>query len=67
MIAPMITPAHMQVVDNRRQDLLAAAARARVNAAATQSAASAPPRPVGRVRAGLRHAVAALVALAAIG
>ena len=67
MIAPMITPAQMQVADDRRQDLLAAAARARLVMAATQPAPSATPRPVGRVRAGLRHAVASLVALAAIG
>ena len=64
----MITPTQISVVaEDRRQDALAWAARARLVAAATRPAPSARPRPVGRVRAGLRHAVASLVAFAAIG
>ena len=61
------TPTQVRVTDDRRQDLLAATARARLITAATQSARSAMPRPVGRIRAGLRQASVALVALASIG
>ena len=64
----MITPIQVSVVaEDRRQDALAWAARARLVVAATQGSPSATPRPAGHVRAGLRHAVAALVAFAAIG
>jgi hypothetical protein len=63
----IITPPQIRVTDDRRQDLLAAAARARLISAATQPAPSAAARPVARVRTGLRQAVATLVALAAIG
>jgi hypothetical protein len=62
----MITPTEIRVTDDRRQDLLAAAARARIIAAPRPSH-SATPRPVSRIRDGLRQAVAALVAFAAIG
>ncbi len=62
----MITPTQIRVTEDHRQDLLATAARARF-VAATRPAPALAPRPVGRVRAGLRQAVAALAALAAIG
>jgi hypothetical protein len=60
------TPTEIRVADDRRQEALAWAARARV-IAAVQPAPSVASRPVGRLRAGLRQAVAALVALAATG
>ena len=63
----MITLAQIQVIEERRQDALAEAARARLVTAATRPVLPATPRPAGRVRAGLRHAVASLVAFAAIG
>ena len=62
----LITPTEIRVTDDRRQDLLAAAARARVIAAPRPSH-PATPWPVSRIRDGLRQAVAALVAFAAIG
>jgi len=63
----MITPTEVRVTEDRRQDLLAAAARARLTTPATRPAPSAAPRPVGRLRAGLRQAVASLLTLAALG
>ena len=64
----MITPIQVSVVaEDRRQDALAWAARARLVKAATRPAPPATPRPAGRVCAGLRQAVASLVAFAAIG
>jgi hypothetical protein len=62
----MITPAQIRVSEDHRQDLLAIAARVRLVATARSVPAPAP-RPAGRVRAGLRQAVAALAALTAIG
>ena len=64
----MITPIQVSVVaEDRRQDALAWAARAHLVAAATRPSPPATPRTVGRVRAGLRHAVASLAALAVMG
>lgn len=60
----MIMPTQLRVTEDRRQALLAATARAHLITAATRPSRSSTPRPAGRVRAGLRHAVAALVALA---
>lgn len=60
----IVTPTQIRVIENRRQDLLAATARARFIADATRPAASATPRSEGRIRASLRQAVASLVALA---
>ena len=62
----MIMPSQVQIIEDHRRDLLAYAARARLIAAAPPSP-SATPRPVGRIRAGLRHAVTSLVALAESG
>ena len=62
----MTTPIQVSVVaEDRRQDAIAWASRARLVAAATRPS-PATPRTAGRVRAGLRQAVAALVAFAAI-
>jgi hypothetical protein len=63
----MITPTDTRVTDDRRQDLLATAARVHLSAAAPRPAPSATPRLVDRIHADLRHAVAVLVAVAAIG
>ncbi len=72
----LITPTQTRVIDDRRQDLLAAAARARFITAATQTRVTndrspdlliATPPTVSRIRANLRQAVASLVALASIG
>ena len=63
----IITPTQIRVTEDRRQDLLAATARARLVAAATRSSPSATPRPVGRIRFSLRQAVAALAAVVAVG
>ena len=65
----LITPTEIRVTDDRRQDLLAAAARARLVTPASRPVLSATPRPARRVNAGLRlrQAVASLVAFAAIG
>jgi hypothetical protein len=63
----IITPTPIRVTDDRRRDLLAATARARLIAAATRPSSSSTPRPVGRIHVSLRQAVASLVALAAIG
>jgi hypothetical protein len=63
----IITPTQVHITENRRRDLLAEAARARINSAVTQPAPSATPRPVGRIRASLHQAVVSLVALAPIG
>jgi len=63
----IVTPTQVRVTDDRRQDLLATTARARLITAATQPSPSAALRTVGRIRAGLRQAVASLVALASIG
>jgi len=63
----MITPSQfLRDTEERRQALLAEAARAHVITAATRSSRSAAPQPVDRVRAGLRHAVAALVIVASL-
>jgi hypothetical protein len=62
---------HVRVLQN--QDLAREAARARLIAAATSpslsttSTAPTTPRPVGRVRSGLRQAVAVLAAVVAVG
>ncbi len=63
----IITPTAIRVAEDHRQEALAWADRARLVAAATKPSSSAAPRPVGRIRAGVRHAVAALGALAPIG
>ena len=63
----MISPTMIRVTEDRRQDLLAAMARDRLISSATQPSSSAAPRPVDRIRAGLRQAVASLIALASIG
>jgi hypothetical protein len=62
----MLTQSQVDAALLRYDDLLAAASRARLITAATQLAPATTPRPVGRIRAGLRQAVASLVALAAI-
>jgi hypothetical protein len=62
----IVTPTQIRVTEDRRQDLLAAVDyERRFMAAARRVPAATPPR-AGRFRAGLRHAVATLVALAAI-
>ena len=64
----MITPTQVSVVaEDRRQDALAWAAHDRLAASVTRPALPATPRPASRVRAGLRQAVASLVAFATIG
>ena len=63
----MHTLAAARIIDDRRQDLLAARGRARFVTAATLPVCSTSPRPASRIRVSLRHAVAALVALAPIG
>lgn len=72
----MITPTQTRVINDRRQDLLTAAAHARLITAATptrvtddrrQELLAATPPTVGRIRASLRQAVASLVGLASIG
>ena len=55
---------HVRLLQN--QDLAREAARARLIAAATSPSPSTTPRLVGRTRAGLRHAVAALAILASL-
>jgi len=62
----MITPTEVRVTEDRRHDLIAATARARLITAATHPSPSTTPRPVARLHASLRQAVAALVALASI-
>ena len=62
----IISPAQIQIAEDRRQVLLAMAARGRLGTAASQPSPAAPPRTVGRFGAGLRQAIAALLALAAI-
>ena len=59
----MIMPTQSRVTEDRRQDLLSATARAQRITAETRPSRSSTPRPAGRVRAGLRHAVASLIAL----
>jgi hypothetical protein len=56
---------HVRVLQN--QDLARQAARVRLIKTATQPSPAVTPRPVGRIRVGLRHAVASLIALASIG
>jgi len=71
----VITRSQVDARLSRNADLLAEAARDRFIAATTQSAPSATPRPVGRIRLLLRYdtllasvaAVASLVALVSIG
>ena len=63
----MTTRSHIDAARFRYDDLLAEATRTRLITAATQPSPSATRRTVGRLRAGLRQAVASLVALAAIG
>ena len=62
----IITPTEV-VADDRRREALAWAACAHRIAAAPRPSPSAAPRTVARIRAGLRQAVAALVALVSIG
>jgi hypothetical protein len=62
----MIMPTQIRVTEDRRQALLAASTRAHPITVATRPSRSSTPRLAGRVRAGLRHAVASLVALAFI-
>ena len=62
----MIMPTQIHVTEDRRQALLAATPCAHQTANAARRARSSSPRPAGRVRAGLRHAIASLVALAFI-
>jgi len=62
----MITPTEILVTEDRRQDLLAETSRARLITGATQPAPATTPRPVARLHASLRQAVAALVAPASI-
>jgi hypothetical protein len=63
----IITPTEVSVIEDRRQERLAATARARLITAATQPAPATTSQKVGRIRASLREAVASLVALAPIG
>jgi len=63
----MLTQGHVDAALFSYDDRLAAAARARLSTAATRPPTSTMPRPVGRIRAGLRQAIAALVALASFG
>ena len=56
-----------RVTDDRRLDLLAAAARARLIAEATSPSLTAPPRAVGRLRASLLSVLGVLATLVAIG
>ena len=62
----MIMPTQIHVTEDRRRALLAATPCAHQTANAARSVRSSSPRPAGRVRAGLRHAIASLVALAFI-
>ena len=57
----MISQSHVDAALLHYDDLLAASARARLAAAASQSAPSSTPRPVSRICAGLRHAGATLL------
>jgi hypothetical protein len=57
----VITQSHIDARLSRNADLLADAARDRLVTAASQSSPTATPRPAGRIRAGLRHAGAALL------
>ena len=63
----LVTPTQVQATFDRHEDLVAAVVRDRLITAATQPLPSTMPRQVGRIRDGLRHMVAALAALAAIG
>ena len=63
----LITPTQVQVTVDRQQDLVAAVLRDRRIAGAIQSSPAATPRSVDHIRGGLRQAVAALLALVAIG
>jgi hypothetical protein len=63
----MITPTEVRVIDDRRLDLLAASASARLVRSTNQPApAAAASRKSARVRAAIRHAVASLAALVAV-
>ena len=63
----MITPTDVRVIDDRRQDLLAASATARLARSGPQpTPAAAASRKPARIRAALRHAVASLAALVAV-
>jgi hypothetical protein len=63
----MMMPTQIRVTEDRRQALLAETARAHLIMTATRPSRSSMPRPIGRVRATLRHAVASLVALVFVG
>ncbi len=60
----MIMPTQIRITENRRQELVAATARAHQITAATRPAPTPECPPAGRVRRGLRQAIASLVALA---
>jgi hypothetical protein len=63
----MITPSQfLRDTEERRQAVLAEAARAHLVTSATRPSRSVAPRPADRIRAGLRHAVAALVIVASL-
>jgi hypothetical protein len=63
----VITQSHIDTRLSRNAELLSEAARDRLIAAATQPSNSTLPRPVARIRVVLRHSVASLVTLFAIG
>lgn len=66
----ILTPTQVEVAESRcRENLFAAAAHARLvrEATSTQPRHSATPRPVTRIRAGLRQAIASLAAVVSIG
>ena len=61
------SPAATRVIDDRRQELIAAPAQTRFIAAMTPPSPAPRPRTVTRLQGGLRHAVATLAALVAVG
>lgn len=63
----IITPGQIQVIEYRRQEQLAAAARTHLITAGNQPQPSATSQRSGRIRASLRHVAATLVSVASIG
>ena len=62
----LLTPTQEQVTVDRQQALIAAVLRDRLISTALQPSRRATPRPVDRIRAGLRQAVASVVTLIAL-
>jgi hypothetical protein len=60
----VLTPVHTELVELRRQDLLAASARTRLVAQSSKSVPAPRSRPLGRVVGYARYAVAALASVA---